>query len=176
MKIFSVVFFSLLVTLSMMNPTYARYDKTVSYVDRDRFMGNWYVQAGRFTALEKNVFNSVERYSWNSKNNRIDIDFSYNKGSLDGPKKSIPQKAWIVDTNTNATWKVSPFWPIKFDYLVIALDENYEWTAIGVPSEAYLWIMSRSPKFSKAKVDEILKSLASEGYDTEKIVFVEHSN
>ncbi len=164
-----------LCALFITNTGHAYYDKTVPYVDRDRFMVDWYVQAGRFTPFEKDIFNAVEKYSWNAKNNRIDIDFTYNKGSLTGPRKSIPQKGWIVDTHTNATWKISPFWPLKFDYLVIGLDDNYEWTAIGVPNEAYLWIMSRTPKLSKAKVDEILKTLASEGYDTENIVFVEHS-
>lgn len=58
------------------------YDRTVEFVDRDRFMGDWYVVAGRFTFLEKNMFNAVESYRWNSKAKRIDISFNYNQ---DGP-------------------------------------------------------------------------------------------
>ncbi len=147
---------------------------TVPNVDRDRFMGAWYVQAGRFTALEKDVFNSVERYSWNEKEQQIDIDFSYNKGSFDGPLKKIPQTATIENKSTNATWKVSPMWPLKFTYLIIGLDNNYEWTAIGVPSQKYLWIMTRDPHFNKERIKTILDQLASKGYDTKEIEYVPH--
>ena len=106
--------------------------KTVDYLEPNRFMGAWYVQAGRFTFMEKNVYNAVEKYTWNEKENRIDVDFQFNQGASNGPIKKIPQKAWIENKQTNATWSVSPFWPLKFGYLVIALDKNYEWTAIGV--------------------------------------------
>ncbi len=104
----------------------ATYKKTVAKVERDRFMGTWHVMAGRFTVFEKDAFNATETYKWNQKEQRIDINFQYNKGALDGPKKKIPQKGWIDDHHTNATWKVSPIWPLKFGYLIIALDPNYE--------------------------------------------------
>lgn len=151
------------------------YYKTVDYVDRDRFMKNWHVIAGRFTIFEQDVYNSIERYSWNEKEKRIDIDFSYNKGDFDGPLKKIPQTATIENHKTNAHWKVKPSWfPIKMDYLVIGLDPNYEWTAIGVPSEKYLWIMSPDPKFSKDRIPAILDQLAATGYNVKDIKYVEH--
>lgn len=150
------------------------FDKTVGQVDRDRFMGNWYVQAGRFTMVEKDPYNSVEAYTWNEKENRIDIDFHYNQGGFDGPLKKYPQKAWI-DSPTNDRWKVQPFWPLKFDYLIIGLGENYEWTAIGVPNEKYLWIMTKDPQFPKAKVEEILKDIKAKGYSIEDVKFVQHN-
>ena len=151
------------------------YDKTVEYVDRDRFTGKWYVMAGRFTMFEKDVFNAVEKYTWNESKQRIDIDFSYNKGSFNGELKKMPQKGWIENTATNATWKISPLWPFKFTYLVIALDSNYEWTVIGVPNQNYVWIMARDPHLAKDKIQEILKYIASIHYSVEDIVYVEHS-
>lgn len=152
----------------------APYNKTVSKVDLERFMGPWYVQAGRFTSFEKDPYNSVESYSWNAVEKRIDIDFRYNQGSFDGPEKTIPQKGWVKDTVTNSTWQVQPWWPLKFDYLIIGLGENYEWTAIGVPNQNLLWIMSRDPQFSRAKVDEILSNLKKNGYRTDEIKYVLH--
>lgn len=150
------------------------YDQTVPYVDRDRFMGSWYVMAGRFTFLEKDVYNSVEKYTWNEEKQRIDIDFSYNQGSLKGELKRYPQKGWIDNPKTNATWKVSPFWPLKFTYLVIALDPNYEWTAIGVPNQNYLWIMAKSPSFSRAKLKEAIEQVRALNYSVDDLVYVEH--
>lgn len=159
--------------LMFFNACSAKYDKTVPHVDRDRFMGNWYVMAGRFTALENDVYNSIETYKWNEEEKRIDVDFRFNKGSFDGPLKKYPQKAWIVSEN-NARWKVQPFWPLKFDYLVIGLDPDYKWTAIGVPNEKYLWIMSRDPAMPKTEVDSILSTIKANGYDISDIEYVRH--
>ena len=150
------------------------FDKTVDFVDMNRFRGKWHVVAGRFTALEKDMYNAVETYNWNPIKNRIEIDFKYNKGFLSGPIKKIPQKGWIKNTTTNAHWIVSPLWPLKFDYLVIGLGDDYEWTAIGVPNEAYLWIMSRDPHMTKDKVEEILRLLERDKYNIEDLVYVEH--
>lgn len=151
------------------------YDKTVDFVDLERFMGDWYVVAGRFTPLEKNVFNGVETYKWNTKANRIDISFTYNQGSLTGPVKSLPQKGWVFNTQTNAHWKVSPLWPLKLDYLVIGLAADYEWTVIGVPNEKYVWIMSRNPKLPKETIQNIIDELNIKGYNTDRILYVEHN-
>lgn len=147
---------------------------TTEKVDIDKFMGDWYVLAGRFTFLEVDVHNGIEKYTWNQKENRIDVDFKFNKGSLTGPIKSIPQKAWVYNQVTKAHWKVSPFWPFKFDYLVVDLDENYRWTAVGVPDQKYLWIMARDWKNPEATIAEAVKRLDAKGYDTKNLVRVPH--
>jgi len=146
--------------------------KTVDYVNRDRFMISWYVQAGRFTPLEKNVTNAIEKYTWNEKKQYIEIDFSYNQGSFNGKLKKIPQTGYIENKKTNAHWKISPLWPLKFDYLIIALDPDYKWTAIGVPSEKYLWIMTQEPQISKEKLDQIIKEVEAIGYPVDNLTFV----
>lgn len=148
--------------------------KTVKKVDIKKFMGPWYVLAGRFTFLEKDVHNGVERYTWNQETNRIDVEFTYHQGSFSGPKKSIPQKAWIFNQETQAHWKVSLLWPFKFNYLIVALDESYRWTAIGVPDQKYLWIMARDWKDPEAVIDEAVKRLQGIGYDTKNLVRVPH--
>jgi apolipoprotein D and lipocalin family protein len=150
------------------------YKQTVPKVDLARFMKPWYVQAGRFTFLEKDPYNSIESYTWNEAENRIEIDFRYNQGSFDGPEKKIPQKGWVKDTVNNSTWSVQPWWPLRFDYLIIGLGENYEWTAIGVPDQKYLWIMTEDPQYPKEKVQEILTRLQDSGYRTDEIQWVKH--
>jgi apolipoprotein D and lipocalin family protein len=173
-KDLSMSFIKLFALLFLMaNGAYAQV-KTVDFVDTNRFMGTWYVIAGRFTPFEKDVYNAIEKYVWNPKKKVIEIDFSYNQGSLKGPFKRIPQTAWITNHLTNATWKVSPFWPLRFTYLVIALAPNYEWTAIGVPDEGYLWIMARSPYFSEEKMQMVLDELDRIQYSTHDLVFVRH--
>ncbi len=148
--------------------------KTVKKVDIKKFMGPWYVLAGRFTFLEKDVHNGVERYNWNEEKNCIEVDFTFNQGSFSGPKRSIPQTAWIFNQSTKAHWKVSPLWPFKFNYLIIALEKNYSWTAIGVPDQKYLWIMARDWKNPETTVEEAMKRLNEIGYDTKNLVRVPH--
>lgn len=167
--------FALLATLSFFGcssmPTPV---KTVEKMDVQKFMGDWYVLAGRFTFLERDVHNGLERYSWNQEKERIDVDFTFREGSFSGPLRSIPQTAWIYNQESKTHWKVSPFWPFKLDYLVVALAKNYSWTAIGVPNQKYLWIMARSWKNPEATIEEALKELKERGYDTTNLVFVPH--
>jgi apolipoprotein D and lipocalin family protein len=166
MKLIALMpFFLLLLGCSGMD-----YQRTVDRIEIDEFMGKWYVIAGRFTFMENGAHNAVEEYSWNDKKQRIDINFYFNKDSFDGPIKKIPQKGWIENKETNATWKVSPFWPLKFDYLVVASDPDYQWTAIGVPSGKYLWVMSRQSQMSDAELSTILDELRSVGYPTKEVV------
>lgn len=152
-----------------------KYKKTVSKVELDRFMGKWYVIAGRFTYFEQGAHNAVENYSWNEKHNRVDINFTYNKDSLKGEEKNITQKGWIKIKKTNAYWEVSPLWPFKFDYLVIDLDKDYQWTVVGVPSQKYVWIMARNWKMDSKKLDEIIDRIQSKGYDIKNIKRVPHA-
>ncbi|QDK36877.1 hypothetical protein DOE51_04360 [Bdellovibrio sp. NC01] len=142
---------------------------TVSHVDISRFMGDWYVVANIPTFVEKGATNAIESYSWNEKENRIDVDFRFNADTPKGPVKRYPQKAWIYDKNTNAEWRVQPWWPLKFSYLIIDLAPDYSYTVIGVPSRNYVWIMARKPVMDSALFAEVVSKVQSFGYDTSKI-------
>jgi apolipoprotein D and lipocalin family protein len=149
--------------------------KTVSYVDIPKFMGTWYVIANIPTFVEKGATNAIEAYTWNEKENRIDVDFHYRKNSPNGELKSYPQKAWIHDTKSNAEWRVQPWWPLKFAYLIIDLAPDYSYTIIGVPSRNYVWIMAREKKLPDALLESLIKKLEAMGYDISKIQKVPQS-
>ena len=146
--------------------------KTANSINKDKFMGSWYVIAGRFTFLEEGQHNSIETYTWNEKDQRIDIDFRFNKDHFDGKLKSIPQKGFIYNTQTNAHWKVQPFWPLKLDYLVLLCDPDYQWTVIGVPSQKYVWIMAREKHIPEETLQKIIQKIKEIPYDTKDIVRV----
>lgn len=157
-----------------MGCTSMNYTKTVPKVEIDKFMGKWYVIAGRFTFLESEVHNGVEEYTWNEKEKRIDISFTFNQGSFSGKQKSIPQTGWIENDKTNSHWKVSPFWPLKFDYLILDLAPDYAWTVVGVPNGKYLWIMAKSKEIDEKILSSILDRLNLSGYPIHDIVRVPH--
>lgn len=145
------------------------FKRTVDYVDMDRFMTKWFVIAGRLTSLEDGAHNAIESYTWNEKKDRIDIDFTMRKGSFDGKLKSIPQKGWVQNYKTNAHWKISPMWPLKFNYLIIDLADDYSWTVIGVPSQKWVWIMAKDWDMNDKKLNMIIKRVNDMGYSVKDV-------
>lgn len=139
--------------------------KLVDSVDIPRFMGKWYVIANIPTFIEKGATHGIEDYTWNEKENRIDVMFTQMK---DGEKKEYPQKAW-VDNKAGSKWKIQFFWPLKFDYLVVDLAKDYSWTVIGVPDRDHVWIMSRDKTLDEKTYSEIVNRLKDQGFDISKI-------
>lgn len=145
------------------------YCRTVPLVDLRKFLGTWYVVAGRTTPLERGAHNSIESYRWNAKKKRIDVRFTFRKNSFEGKPRLIKQKAWVEDPSTQAHWKVQAFWPLKFDYLILALAPDYSWTAIGTSNQKYLWVMSQVPEMSTLQLESILAEVERMGYSTREV-------
>ncbi len=149
--------------------------KTVDRVDINRFMGKWYVIAAIPTMFETGAVNAVETYSWNEAEKRIDIDFRFRQDSPTGKEKTIPQTAFIHNHETNAEWRVRPFWPLSFAYLIVDLSPDYSTTIIGRPDRSNVWIMAREPKLSAARYNQLLAKVKSLGYDMDKLVKIPQS-
>ena len=65
---------------------------------------------------------------------------------------------------------------VLFDYLIIDLDhENYEYTTIGRPNKANLWIMARSHEISPKLYNSLVEKAVIAGYDKTKIEKVEQN-
>ena len=146
--------------------------QAVEKVEIDRFMGDWHVIASIPTPFEDGVHNGVESYRWNEDEQIVEIAFTFRKDSFDGEKKVIGQKGFIQDPVGKSHWLVQPFWPLKFGYIVIDLDPNYQWTTVGVPDKSYVWIMARSHKMNEADYQKALNRLEKLGYDLTKLKLV----
>jgi len=142
--------------------------ETVPYVDLDRFMGDWYVVANIPTFVEKGAYNPVESYAMNP-DGTIATTFTFNKDAFDGPKKEYHPTGFVLDKETNARWGMQFIWPIKADYRIIYLDDDYQTTIIGRAKRDYVWIMSRSPELSDGEYERLKAFVAGVGYDTSKL-------
>lgn len=145
--------------------------ETVDFVDLNRFMGDWYVIANIPTFLEKNAYNAVETYAMND-DGSIQTTFTFRKGSFDGEQKEFNPKGFVTNTQTNATWGMRFVWPIKADYRIIFLDEDYSMTVIARQKRDFLWIMARTPNISTADYQKLVDLAESVGYDVSKILRV----
>ena len=141
---------------------------TVDYVDIDKFMGDWYVIANIPTFIEKGAHNAIETYRMTEEGN-IATTFSFNKDSFDGERKEYNPMGYIVDKETNSVWGMQFIWPIKADYRVVYLDEEYTQTIIGREKRDYVWIMARTPEIPDDDYKRLLVLLDREGYDINKI-------
>ena len=142
--------------------------QTVDYVDLERFMGDWYVIANIPTFLEKNAYNAVETYELDD-DGTIRTTCTFLKGGFDGEKKQYNPRGFITDTNTNATWGMRFIWPIKADYRIVYLDDDYTQTVIARQKRDFIWIMARTPDIPDEDYDRLVALAGSLGYDTGKI-------
>jgi apolipoprotein D and lipocalin family protein len=142
--------------------------KTVDYVDLERFMGDWYVIANIPTFLEKGAHNAVETYEMNE-DGTIATTFTFRDGSFDGEKKEYNPKGFVRDTGSNALWGMRFIWPIKADYRIVYLDDDYSQTIIGRQKRDFVWIMAREPNISEEDYQMLLGVVESLGYDLSKV-------
>jgi apolipoprotein D and lipocalin family protein len=143
--------------------------KTVDHVDIQRFMGDWYVIACIPTPYETEVYNAIESYQLDE-DGTIATTFTFHKGAFDGPLKTYKPRGFIVNTATNATWGMQFIWPIKAEYLITYLTDDYSQTVIARNKRDYVWIMARKPEIPEVDYIRIVEMLAAQGYDTSKLI------
>jgi apolipoprotein D and lipocalin family protein len=141
---------------------------TVDQVDLERFMGDWYVIANIPTFLEKGAHNAVENYALND-DGSIATTFTFRKDSFDGKLKKHTPVGFVVDTESNAVWGMQFIWPIKADYRIVYLAEDYSRTIIARNKRDYFWIMARTPSIPDAEYDRLLGLVESMGYNMTKV-------
>jgi apolipoprotein D and lipocalin family protein len=139
-----------------------------SHVDLQRFMGEWYVIGNIPVFIEKDAYNAMESYEL-AEDGTIPTTFTFNKGSFDGPLKTMHPKGFVNDKETNAAWKMQFLWPFKADYLITYLSDDYQTTIIGVPNRKYAWIMARTKTLPDAEYAALVEELKRQGHDISKL-------
>lgn len=142
--------------------------KTVDHVDIERFMGPWYVIANIPTFLEKGAHNAIETYSLND-DGTIATKFTFRKDSFDGKAKQYNPKGFVLDHPSNALWGMRFIWPIKADYRITYLEEDYSKTIVSRQQRDFVWIMARTPTISDADYDRLVSLVIAQGYDISKL-------
>lgn len=146
---------------------------TVDHVDIEKFMGDWYVIANIPTMFEKNAYNPIESYRLNP-DGSIATTFTFNSDSFEGEEKVMTATGFIKNKHTNAEWGMQFVWPIKADYRIVYLDQDYQYTVIGRNKRDYLWIMARELPMPDEIYSELQTLLATMGYNIETIQRAPH--
>lgn len=141
---------------------------TVNFVNLNKFMGTWYVIACIPTLIERDSYNAVEHYQLKD-DGTVSTTFTYLKGGFNGPLKSYRPRGFILDHQTNATWGMQFIWPIKADFRIVSLDEQYTQTIVARQKRDYVWLMARTPNISQQDYQQHVHTIESLGYDITKL-------
>ncbi|WP_426700381.1 lipocalin family protein [Rhodanobacter sp. Col0626] len=164
----------LLVTLGLMIASAAVHAadlppiKPVAQVDLPRFMGKWYVIATIPTRFEKHAYNPVETYTLQADGN-IYTQFHFRNGGFDKPVKAIHSTGFVKAESGNAVWGVQVFWPVKAQYIVAYLKDDYSQTIVARDARDYTWVMARTPTISQADYDALIARVVKLGYAAKDI-------
>ena len=140
-------------------------------VDLPRFMGNWYVIAVIPTAIETKAYNAIENYKLDA-DGTIATTFTYYKGAFDGPLKTYNPRGFVKPNTNNGVWGMQFIWPIKADFRIAYLDDDYQRTVIARNARDYVWIMARTPQITDAQYQEMTAFVTNLGYDMTKLIKV----
>jgi len=149
---------------------------TAKQVDLERFMGDWYVVGNIPTFLEKGIWNAKESYELND-DGTVATTFTFTKDGPDGERKTYTPTGFVRNESfpSNAVWGMQFIWPIKAEYVIMHVDDDYTETVIGRSKRDYLWIMARDPDLPEERLNALIDVAVEEGYEREKIRRVPHA-
>jgi len=150
--------------------------ETVSYVELDRYLGDWYEIAAIPQRFQRDCVHSRAYYQLNE-DDTIKVTNICITDPATGSFKDIEGKAWVDDLETNAKLKVQFFWPFKGDYWIIELADDYAYAVVGAPNRDYLWILSRTPQMEDGLYNELMVQIKEQHlYDVSLIVKTQVGN
>lgn len=142
--------------------------RTVASVDLTKFAGDWYVIGNIPTFIETQAYNAIESYS-EPVDGKVSTTFSFNKGGFDGEKKIYHPTGFVREDTGNAVWGMQFVWPIKAEYRIVYVDADYKFSIIGRNKRDYVWLMAREPNIAATDYERLLRIIAEEGYDLDKV-------
>jgi apolipoprotein D and lipocalin family protein len=147
--------------------------ETVPSVDLNRYAGRWYEIARFPNRFQKSCAGDVSATYTLRGDGRIRVVNECRKA--DGGMKSASGTAKVDDQVSRSKLKVTFFWPFYGKYWIIALGQDYEYAVVSEPGREYLWILSRTPRMEEARYRELVARLATQGFDTSRIIRTRHN-
>ncbi|MBB5636219.1 apolipoprotein D and lipocalin family protein [Pedobacter cryoconitis] len=147
-------------------------NKPVEKVDIMSYAGKWYSLYSIPTFMDKHWVETTETYVIHP--DGYYAVFTTYKLPAEEETKYVRSKLIVVRGTSNAQLKAQFVWPLKVDYWVIELAEDYSYVVVGHPKHKHLSIMSRKPVLPETLLEEILGRCEEKGYDISKLVSQEH--
>ncbi|WP_247232962.1 lipocalin family protein [Telluribacter sp. SYSU D00476] len=162
------------VALAMLNScrTIPKGVTAVQPFDVNRYLGKWYEVARFDYRFERNLNNVTAQYSLNPDGTIKVENRGYNFKEQEW--KGTTGKAKFVEDESTGKLKVSFFGPFYSGYNVVEIDPEYRYALVAGKDLDYLWLLSRETTMPEAIKQRYLEKARSIGYDTSKLIWVEH--
>jgi len=147
--------------------------KPVDNFKLEKYLGKWYEIARLDHSFERGLTRVTADYSLQDDGGVRVLNRGYSV--KENAWKETEGKAYFVTGSDQGYLKVSFFGPFYGSYIVFELDhENYQYALVCGPDKSYLWILARVPEMKKDINDILTAKAATLGFDTSKLIFVDH--
>ena len=146
----------------------------VSHFKLDQYLGRWHEIARLDHSFERGLSRVTADYTMRDDGGVRVVNRGYS--ASDNSWKEAEGKAYFVRSPDLGYLKVSFFGPFYGSYVIFELDhEHYLYALVCGPDKSYLWILAREPVIGNDLKDRLVKKAASLGFDTDQLIFVDHS-
>lgn len=156
--------------------------EAVPAVELARYTGKWYEIARLPNRFQKNCVGEVTAAYSILADKQLKVINECRQKS--GQMETAEGKARLAKPNgPNSKLEVrfAPSWlswlPMVWgDYWILALAPDYSYSVVGTPDRKYLWVLSRTPQMDEAVYQQLIKQMATKGFDIERVVKTRQSN
>ncbi len=139
----------------------------------NRYLGKWYEIARLDHSFERGLSRVTAEYLLLEDGSVKVVNRGYDAKEQEW--KEATGKARFVQQADQVFLKVSFFGPFYGSYIVFELDhQNYQYSLVSGPDKSYFWILARTPEMDKELLGNLIARAATLGFDTNKLIFVEH--
>ena len=140
--------------------------------EKGRYLGKWYEIARLDHSFEEGLSRVTAEYAARD-DGGIDVT---NRGysAEDEEWSQATGRAYFVGDDSIGHLKVSFFGPFYGSYIVFELGEDYDYAFVSGPDKSYLWLLARSAQVEPALLEAFIARSEALGFDTSKLIFVDH--
>ncbi|MFW0716722.1 lipocalin family protein [Pedobacter sp. N23S346] len=139
----------------------------VNNLDLKKYSGTWYSLYSIPTIFDKGSRETTTKYTLN-KDGYYNVLTTYKKPN-DKKVYLRNSKMFPSEDGNNGELQAQFIWPIKVDYWIIELADDYSYVVVGHPDHKFLFIMSRNQTMLKKTHDEIVARCKAKGYEVSKL-------
>lgn len=143
--------------------------ETVAFVDAQKFSGLWYETARTYNSYQKKCVASTVEYKL-VEPLKYEVFNRCFETTIGGKLIEYHGVAHPSQGQSMSSIDMTYFWIFTKNYNIYYLAQDYTYAVVADAAFEQVWIMSRTPKMPKEKLEEILSLLAN-AMDTKKLIY-----
>ena len=139
-------------------------------IEPTKMLGRWYEVARLPNKTQKDCQGGISE--WARGEGGFNVLQVCHRGSVTAPATEWKARAKVLDTGTNARFKMTFFGGlVSQEYWVLDHRTDQGWLILGTPNGKYLWLMSQRPSLAQAAKTQAVARIKQLGYDVSALEF-----